>query len=752
MNLQRLEVKGATVIRGAQVVPFADLPDGLIAVSGANGSGKTTLLDCIFAALYREMPTRPGNLADAFADNGYIELEFLLAGTAWKTRVDVLPARRKHAAHVWRQGPAGYEPATGQGRLASFDAWADHTLPAREVLLASVFSPQNRQGNFLDMPVAQRRRLFRELLQLDAMEQIREQAATRAKAGRGEAALVAVRLGDLPAIEEEAKALTAGLPRRIDVCAQRRKALAEIEAELESAQSKLTAAQSGQVLAAQAFAEASTAIDERKRHLTQALTVRDEAVAGLDRARRELGLVAALLAESEDRAGRLPDLRKAAVQLLAEAREREADLATEQAAERTRSENRERRAAMAAKVEQAREAVNASQRIARPLGSIPCDYQAEPWRGCPLIAVSRAAADELSVLGADLERLNAELAGYAPPPDPAMATATIRSGLDDTYRRRVRNEVELDQAQRAAGRVPAAKQAQAETAAQVEALAARLPDLKQMVKDAKAALRDAQDLDEKARTVAVAEAEMTTAERELHVAQRRRTEAAEHLTEATTAKDRIEWSIAAVATRLAELRPLAAQADALQAEAAGWELLALAFGPTGIPALEIAAAGPDVSQLTNHLLAECYGPRFSVTVETQRVKRAASRKAVEDGTGLAEDFDLVVVDNAAGRRASPDDLSGGERVIISEAVSLALAVFNMRRSGVPLETLIRDEACGALDADNADRYVKLLRTAQRIGQFRQVVFVSHQKAIWTQADAIIHVADGQFSCSPGAGR
>lgn len=168
-------------------------------------------------------------------------------------------------------------------------------------------------------------------------------------------------------------------------------------------------------------------------------------------------------------------------------------------------------------------------------------------------------------------------------------------------------------------------------------------------------------------------------------------------------------------------------------ELGDWNLLAQALGKDGVQALEVDAAGPEVAALTNELLESCYGPRFSISFETLREKKSARGE-------FSEVFEIRVYDGVEQRTV--EDLSGGEKVIVGEAINLALAVFNARKSGVRWQTLFRDETAGALDPENAGRYVAMLRRALELGGFTQCVFVAHLPEVWEQADARVHFDDG----------
>jgi exonuclease SbcC len=177
----------------------------------------------------------------------------------------------------------------------------------------------------------------------------------------------------------------------------------------------------------------------------------------------------------------------------------------------------------------------------------------------------------------------------------------------------------------------------------------------------------------------------------------------------------------------------AAEAEVAQLDAghAEWALLARALGRDGIQACEIDAAGPAVSTLANDLLLTCYGPRFTLALDTQAAK--------VDG-GVKEVFDVRILDAQTGREAREG--SGGEQTILNEALALGIAIWNAQRSGWHVRTLWRDETTAALTAAHAARYVTMLRRAAEVGGFTQVLLVSHQESVWQSADVRVRVEGG----------
>jgi exonuclease SbcC len=185
-------------------------------------------------------------------------------------------------------------------------------------------------------------------------------------------------------------------------------------------------------------------------------------------------------------------------------------------------------------------------------------------------------------------------------------------------------------------------------------------------------------------------------------------------------------------TRLAQVE---AELGAAKTEQEDYTYLAQVFGPDEIQLCEIQAAGPEVSTLVNALLEGCFDNKFEIRFRTQRPKA--------DGKGMVDDFDVEVRNKNLDRTCLVDGLSGGQFVLVNEAVNLGIAIYNMRQGeGVRYETLFRDETEGALDATNAKEYVRMLRRAMDLGGFHQVIFICHTPLVWELADSILPVVGG----------
>ncbi len=180
---------------------------------------------------------------------------------------------------------------------------------------------------------------------------------------------------------------------------------------------------------------------------------------------------------------------------------------------------------------------------------------------------------------------------------------------------------------------------------------------------------------------------------------------------------------------------LAAEARRLEIDLADWTRLAADLGRDGLQAMEIDAAGPELSALINDLLHTCVGPRWTVTIDTTRLSA--------DGKRSIEGLEVRVLDTERGREAPAETFSGGERVIIGEAVSLALSMLATRRASLVGVTLVRDESGAALDAAGARAYVAMLRRAAELVGASRVLLVSHSPDVVEMCDARVEVAGGR---------
>jgi exonuclease SbcC len=869
MRITSLALQGLTRFTDRVELDLSNLPPGLVAVRGANGEGKTTIMEAMGpAALFLELPSRPGNLYDhTNRRDATLELEADHAGHRWRFLIQADSGTTKTPgkveAYLYRDG----EPVN-DGKGKTYREAVALYFPRRDVFMASVYAAQSGSGSFHRLDVSERRELFVELLglgkikalakragvaraELDAhlitigerLTELAGKAATAVDLDRalqeGEADLqdaaarAAVDRQELEAsiqVEADARAVVDQLEgaRRaaVDALARVDARVSRLEAEASALLFKIRADRalvdfpepiraraSDLVAATLTLATAQASYREANGAHQVAIGKVQDLIADLARVDRDVATLERDLSALDRLAARLPELEATAARLEAhQARRPGLFTAHATAREATAAAMAHHRELEATRPDpdRARAFLEADQRAAGEINAAPCggrrldvtfpDDGQEPRDGvidcgaCSYLGRAREALARLPERQADLDRAErdalelgrrwAALQEARAAEDlarvaleradlearPWEASATELRGLRERLEARGDLSERLAELATRRGDLVAKRQ---ELEATVPALVSAREAAATAGRDARAKVQELEGADAKLRDLEAAGARLVEieaahqsrtlehggalAERAGIVVPAASTEALAALEAAT--RNVTEDRARAEATRelegtargrlgalqerrgqlgdlVGQVRALEARRDSLARRRAGFRAIETALGERGVQALEIDAAGPTVSALTNELISACYGPRFRVTLRTIQ-EAEAGRKA-------RETFDLRVLDGArAGGARDLADLSGGEQVLIDEAVKLGIALFNAKRTGSQVATLWRDECDGKLDPENASRYPSMLRRALELGGFRNVFYVSHRPDVAAQADATINVADGR---------
>jgi exonuclease SbcC len=198
-----------------------------------------------------------------------------------------------------------------------------------------------------------------------------------------------------------------------------------------------------------------------------------------------------------------------------------------------------------------------------------------------------------------------------------------------------------------------------------------------------------------------------------------------------------EQRLAAAREASGRLLLLEAEYSAAAAELADWNRLSADLGRDGLQSAEVDSAGPELTALTNDLLHTCHGTQFTVSIETSRL--------AADGRSEVEECRVQVIDSVAGREGEAREFSGGQSVIISEAIALALTMLACRRLGATGITLVRDESGAALDPVASRAYIAMLRRAADFVGASRVLLVTHSDECADACDARILIEDGKIS-------
>lgn len=778
-RLLSLSVDGFGALDGV-AVDFTALSAPLVAVCGPNGSGKSTLLECFAALLYRSLPTRGDGTLKSLATRR----DSCLSGRVEATDGEVYAIR-----HLV-DGTSGASEATvtltdgsqvvKSGKVTEFDAWVKATFPPESVFLASTFAAQN-SAQFLGMKAADRKGVLLRVLGIERLERQAERARERARDAKGRVELAASALASLVTMgANDVPALTTS-------ALEARHALMDAEFDAVAAGEALEAARAADVLAAEA----------EKRHAAM-VDAHDAAKARHEAASRKLADLKARIANNR-RVTEDADNIRAAVTRAADYAKQIA--AGEVARSRWDADNAgavlsannarwKRDAAMMAIARMA----DPSSEIARLERETVAENEAR-------LAAARAALEDahtqeariasgaaiarIAMLRTGLTRITtAETLDFAK----STAHATL---IDDESAADARAELPTISTWTAEERVKTAEVAlrlrtvhhaellakraeRASKVAEVAALEATIAELESGIRpdpcpdleSLRATHARAQELANLAPRIVDAEARIAElepqaadAEGELQsaVAAEMRTTserlshsrnmpsrpdlvtARANVASATALVTSAQRTLAAAEERLANARKAASQADEKRAEhlaatrdAQWWGRLAADVGKDGLQALEIDAAGPALTTLVNDLLESCLGTRFAVTIETQR--------ASADGKRQIEGCDVLVTDRERGRTDRAETFSGGERVLIGEAVSLALTMLAARRLGHGA-TLVRDESGAALSPENGRAYVAMLRRAATIARADRVLFVTHNPDLAALADDRIDLSE-----------
>ena len=162
----------------------------------------------------------------------------------------------------------------------------------------------------------------------------------------------------------------------------------------------------------------------------------------------------------------------------------------------------------------------------------------------------------------------------------------------------------------------------------------------------------------------------------------------------------------------ADIERLTVEHQAAQSEQRIYDELTDAFGRSGVPALLIDAAVPQIENEANRLLGRMTDQRLAVRLETQRLNQ---------GGKVTETLDILISDELGSR--SYELFSGGEAFRINLALRIALSKTLSRRLGFPLPTLFIDEGFGTQDAAGRERIVDAIASIQQ--EFEKIIVITH---------------------------
>lgn len=737
MKFEKLKLKGITRFDAKTEIDFGSLPPGLIAVIGKNGAGKTTLMESTYASLFRRLPSRDGELYEhCNGRDAFIEFVFSLNGNTYRNLINIDAEKRKQEAYIF---DSNNEPLAN-GKVRDFDAYIKENLFTEDLFLSAIFNIQNKKGNFLELPKTERKALFIKMLGQGKLEQYSGIAKKCSDIYTTKIEILRSRIQDIKGAIEDRENLLADKDILADEICDDKETLKKAESELKSIIGEETTYKE----ALKDLDILSEKIQEAKKEMAK-LPRKEKLDSNYIREKQEVEKqsleIDKKITFAKEVISRKEEIGKA-VEAKIITEKANAGIEAEIVVLRKEVENlitvKLKIQKLEAQKGQDSTRLSALKSDAELIDQVPCGEQ---YPDCKFLQKAFSAKENIKGLEKHIGDIEHEIKDIEYDP---KAENEIRKDIRDREELLTANKRNLVVISR-----------MAEKQADLKNAEVRIIELK----EDKEKISGQVDKLEKEYTQALKESEAKRAEIEQDIESYEQgmdplikiKEKAEKIAEKKRRAEQIvigcrekiielNKKLGAIDGRLAEFEKQAVEKEKREQKLNGilqekreWDILSKALGKNGIQALEIDAAGPEVSSITNELLNSCFGTRFAISFETTRTST--------DGKKEVEIFEPRVIDNERGREGRVVNLSPGEKVIVGEAISLALALYNRRKSDTDIQTLFRDETAGALDEDNAQRYIKMLRKALELGEFHQVFYITHQTALWEQADGKIFVEE-----------
>lgn len=788
MRFLGIRINGLGVLREF-TADFDAEPGLLTAVAGDNGTGKTTMLELLLAGIYRQLPTR-GTLA-ALAEgerNAILEVRVAhsLGELTMKHVIDGV-ANKASAAVVDSSGNV----LTPSGKVREFDAFIAQHFPPLRLVLATQFAAQGA-GGFIAAKPAERKGLLLRMLGVQLLENLHTKAGKRHAAAIATAASTrkSVQLnettpgGDVAMAEQRLDRATAALTdannglavltdgrqrllkqaqafkaaelwdretkrerdelRRIEQRSdQARAELRSLDSLLgerftiEAAAARLNAVESDGRIAADdlgtarellASIRAEVHTDERSRDaaIAQAEQLRASAALVDPRASERVQEERELVAEAESREAMVQDeldrLRaghvlgiEERVGLLREGFKSVQE--TPDSGYRIATDALEADDSAVDLAEQLPKQISATEQQLRAFRKVTADHRPKLLAAEKALANSVAAqtaAEQLATLELTIDGYQQRIAAAGPDVAAAESAVSLSEGKVAELRRQYAEIRKV-----------------ADRAKELAHATARGDVCRTTLEDGAAQAKECQD------RLAALGPRPDAPETDPTMIDLPEAEAAIERMRGTVQNATVE--VAAAKTHLQQSREkktrqveLEAELQALEQTEANWSRMVADLGKKGLQASLVDTALPEIVAVTNDLLAEAFGPRFTLNMTTQTA--TASGK-------LTETLDVLVHDSKRGRQGAVESYSGGERSILAEGLSLALTTISCREAGVERPTIIRDEAGAALDEQRSRQWVAMLRRAGELVHASRVLFVSHNRECREMADAVIEMKD-----------
>lgn len=737
MKFEKLKLKGITRFDTETGIDFSNLPQGLIAVIGKNGAGKTTLMESTYAGIFRRLPSRDGELYEhCNGRDAFIEFTFSFNGNTYRTLINIDAEKRKQEAYIF---DSNNEPLAN-GKVRDFDAYVKENLFTEDLFLSAIFNVQNKKGNFLELPKTERKALFIKMLGQGRLEQYSGTAKKCSDTYTTKIEILRSKVHDIERALENREDLLADKDILADEIHDIKETLKKAEAELKSVLGEETTHKE----ALKDLAILSEKIQDAQREMAQ-LPRKETLVSDYIGEKQEVEKHAL---EIERRITFAKEIisQKEKIEKAVEAKtvteKANARIETELTALRKQAERFAAAKLTLQKLEtqlgKDETQLSALKADAELIGQVPCGEQ---YPDCKFLKKAFVAKVKIKEIEEHISDINYEIKEVEYNP---KAEDKARRDLQDKEELLTANKRNLVVISEMAEKQAVLKNAEARIIELTQDKQKAYDEIGNIESEHAKALRENEakraEIEQAMKDFEQSMGPLFKVKEQAELLIEKKGLAEKAVSEHREGIVGLNKKLGGIDGRLAELEKQATEKENKEQELSRaleekreWDILSKALGKNGIQALEIDAAGPEVSSLTNELLNSCFGTRFAISFETTRESA--------DGKKEVETFEPRVIDNERGREGNVVNLSPGEKVVVGEAISLALALYNREKSDKDIQTLFRDEPGTALDEDNSQRYIKMLRKALEVGGFYQLFFISHKPEFWEEADGKILVAD-----------
>jgi len=742
MRLKKLILKGAIGIqRGLGLdeveIDFEKFSSGLLAFTGENGAGKTTVLENLIP--FRTMVSRDGPLySHFFLKNSLRDLSFSMNGAEYRCLLKIDAPAKKMEAYLYRNGELIDE--TKDGLTTPYDEEITKLLGNKELFFKSIFSGQNCD-KISDLPKGDKKKLFVEMLGLEKYEAYATKAKEKAKeleeqniADQTKMEMIKERLQTEPELKSRKKENEKQLVGLENQLKQAQKELQQVESQKKVIETKMADQKvvQSQILALQQKIEdlkkqiitAENKTNQAKEETTQEIADDQALISRKNKLLENKQLIEEKVAELEDLITAEQKMKKG----MAKANELQDQIT---AVDTKTNKAKEKKSGLEGQIAELKYKIEANQKKGKLLNQVPC-ADTDLAKQCPLLADAIQANKELTTLERKSKVIQTKLLEISDFETLTKEKKTLEKKKSQAYdfgKHQALSEqiialqekkwpylqIELEQAEET---IKSLQKRIKTNQLKVEKLEADFKEEKiglfaETEKSQKEIIEKGEridlTLDEK---LAEITEEMATKQKDIDEVQNERFILSGQLKS-------FEDQLGELIKLKAELAEITDKTKQAKTEIAEWRLLQQACGKDGIQALEIDNAGPGVSRIANSLLSSCFGSEFQISFET--TKLSADQKKV------LEIFDIVIWRD--GEPMTIENLSGGQRVWLERALSIAFATYIRENASKQFETYFLDEEDGALDEENRQRYLEMLQAAHQLTRMWHTILISQSQQL-----------------------